>query len=55
VVVGNGFVEGGSNPAPAAVIDTLIWDNGFTPVPLSFDGRPLDVGRELRLFNRDHR
>ena len=55
LVVGNGFVEGGSNPAPAAVIETLICDSGFTPVLFSFDGRPLDVGRELRLFNKVQR
>ena len=55
LVVGNGFVEGGSNPAPAAVIETLICDSGFTPVLFSFEGCPLDVGRELRLFNKDQR
>ncbi|MFC5930409.1 HNH endonuclease signature motif containing protein [Cryobacterium melibiosiphilum] len=55
LVVGNGFVEGGSDPAPAAVIETLICDSGFTPVLFSFDGKPLDVGRALRLFNKEQR
>ena len=47
--MGDGFVEGSSNPAPAALINTLLCDSGFTPVLFSFDGRPLDVGRAHRL------
>ncbi|MFC5928453.1 HNH endonuclease [Cryobacterium melibiosiphilum] len=55
LVVGNGFVEGSSNPAPAAVIETMVCDSGYTPVLFSFDGKPLDVGREQRLFTRTQR
>jgi hypothetical protein len=55
LVVGNGFVEGGTDPTPAAVIETLICDSGFTPVLFSFNGKALDVGRALRLFTTEQR
>jgi hypothetical protein len=55
VVRGVGHVEDGGAALPGGVIEARLCDAGAVPVVWDADGRPLDVGRELRLFNRKQR
>jgi len=52
---GRGYLEGNTAPISAETIERLICDSGS--VDISFDdlGRPLDVGRDERLFSRAQR
>jgi hypothetical protein len=54
-VTGHGYLEGNSAPVSPESIERLICESGT--VQISFDelGRPLDVGREQRLFTRSQR
>jgi hypothetical protein len=40
---------------PGGVVEARLCDAGAIPVIWDPDGRPLDVGRELRLFSRKQR
>ncbi|HKP05696.1 MAG TPA: HNH endonuclease [Microbacterium sp.] len=54
-VTGVGHVEDGGHTLPGGVIEARLCDAGVIPVMWGPDGRPLDVGRELRLFTRKQR
>ncbi|MFB7892080.1 DUF222 domain-containing protein [Microbacterium sp. NPDC056044] len=54
-VTGVGHVEDGGHALPGGVIEARLCDSGAIPVMWGPDGRPLDVGRELRLFTRKQR
>ncbi len=47
---GNGHSEDGLTFLPGAAIDQHVCDTGIVPVTVDACGRPLDVGREQRLF-----
>ncbi len=54
-VHGVGHLEDGGHALPGGVIEARLCDAGVIPVIWGADGRPLDVGRELRLFTRKQR
>lgn len=54
-VTGIGHLEDGGHALPGGVIEARMCDSGVMPVMWGPDGRPLDVGRELRLFTRKQR
>lgn len=54
-VTGVGHLEDGGQAVPAGVVEKYLCDAGVIPVLWNADGRPLDVGRELRLFSRKQR
>ena len=54
-VAGTGHLEDGGQAIPAGVVEKYLCDAGSIPVLWDQDGRPLDVGRELRLFSRKQR
>jgi hypothetical protein len=54
-VTGVGHLEDGGQALPPGVIEARMCDSGVIPVMWGPDGRPLDVGRELRLFTRKQR
>jgi hypothetical protein len=54
-VTGVGHFEDGGAAVPAGVVEARLCDSGAIPVVWSPEGRPLDVGRELRLFTRKQR
>lgn len=54
-VTGVGHLEDGGQAVPAGVVEKYLCDAGTIPILWEADGRPLDVGRELRLFSRKQR
>lgn len=54
-VTGVGHFEDGGAAVPAGVVEARLCDSGAIPVVWSAEGRPLNVGRELRLFSRKQR
>lgn len=54
-VTGVGHLEDGGHAVPGGVVEARLCDAGAIPVIWDADGRPLDVGRELRLFTRKQR
>lgn len=54
-VTGAGHVEDGGQALPGGVIEKLLCDAGALPVTLDGKARPLDVGRDQRLFTRAQR
>lgn len=54
-VTGVGHVEDGGVTLPAGVVERYLCDAGSLRVALDHRGRPLDVGREQRLFTRTQR
>lgn len=54
-VTGVGHLEDGGQSLPAGVVEKYLCDAGAVPILWNADGRPLDVGRELRLFSRKQR
>ncbi|GAA1937006.1 hypothetical protein GCM10009775_31260 [Microbacterium aoyamense] len=54
-VVGVGHLEDGGAALPPGVIEKFLCDAGAVPVEHDAFGRPLDVGREHRLFTRTQR
>lgn len=50
-----GHLEDGGQAVPAGVVEKYLCDAGAIPVLWDADDRPLDVGRELRLFTRKQR
>lgn len=54
-VTGVGHLEDGGGAVPGGVVETYLCDAGSTTVTLDPVGRPLDVGREQRLFTRRQR
>ena len=54
-VTGVGHLEDGGQALPPGVVEKYLCDAGAIPILWSADGRPLDVGRELRLFTRKQR
>ncbi|MCO5953668.1 HNH endonuclease signature motif containing protein [Microbacterium yannicii] len=54
-VTGVGHLEDGGHALPGGVVEARLCDAGAIPVVWDADGRPLDVGRELRLFSRKQR
>lgn len=54
-VTGVGHLEDGGLALPAGVVEKYLCDAGAVPTLWDVDGRPLDVGRELRLFSRKQR
>jgi hypothetical protein len=54
-VTGVGHIEDGGQALPGGVIEARLCDSGVIAVMWGPDGRPLDVGRELRLFTRKQR
>ncbi|WP_127818895.1 HNH endonuclease signature motif containing protein [Microbacterium sp. CPCC 204701] len=54
-VTGVGHLEDGGQAVPAGVVEKYLCDAGAIPILWDADGRPLDVGRELRLFSRTQR
>ncbi|AZC13267.1 HNH endonuclease signature motif containing protein [Microbacterium sp. ABRD28] len=54
-VVGVGHLEDGGAAIPGGVVDSYLCDAGSVPVIRDSTGRPLDVGREQRLFTRKQR
>ncbi|GAA2001890.1 HNH endonuclease signature motif containing protein [Microbacterium ulmi] len=54
-VAGVGHVEDGGQALPAGVVEKYLCDAGAMPVVHDSAGRPLDVGRERRLFTRRQR
>lgn len=54
-VTGVGHLEDGGTAIPGGVVEKYLCDAGAVPVALDGFGRPLDVGREQRLFTRKQR
>ncbi|WZO34752.1 13E12 repeat family protein [Microbacterium sp. LWS13-1.2] len=54
-VTGVGHLEDGGHAVPGGVVEARLCDAGAIPVIWDPDGRPLDVGRQLRLFSRKQR
>lgn len=54
-VVGVGHLQDGGQALPPGVVEKYLCDAGAVPVIWDAPGRPLDVGRELRLFTRKQR
>ena len=54
-VFGVGHTEDGGHALPGGVVEAHLCDAGAIPVIWSAEDRPLDVGRELRLFTRKQR
>ncbi|MDF2555501.1 MAG: hypothetical protein K0R60_1396 [Microbacterium sp.] len=54
-VTGVGHLEDGGHALPGGVVEAHLCDSGALPIIWGADGRPLDVGRELRLFTRRQR
>lgn len=54
-VTGVGHIEDGGHTVPRGVVEARLCDSGAIPIIWDADGRPLDVGRELRLFTRKQR
>ncbi|WP_426322648.1 HNH endonuclease [Microbacterium sp. E-13] len=54
-VTGVGHLEDGGAALPGGVVEARLCDSGAVPLVWGADGRPLDVGRELRLFTRRQR
>lgn len=54
-VTGIGHLEDGGHAVAAGVVEKYLCDAGAIPVLWGAAGRPLDVGRELRLFSRKQR
>ena len=54
-VTGVGHLEDGGHALPGGVIEARMCESGVIPLMWGPDGRPLDVGRELRLFTRKQR
>ena len=54
-VIGVGHMEDGGQALPRGVVEARLCDSGTIPLMWGPDGRPLDVGRELRLFTRKQR
>jgi len=54
-VTGVGHLKDGGAAVPAGVVEARLCDSGAIPIVWSAKGRPLDVGRELRLFTRAQR
>ena len=52
---GHGRIEGQADPISMSTIERLACEGGQTPVIFDETGRPLDVGREQRLFTRRQR
>jgi len=48
---GHGYLEGNSAPVTQETVDRFICDTGTMLMAFDTRGRPLDVGREERLFN----
>lgn len=54
-IAGVGHLEDGGHALPGGVIETYLCDAGTVAVTHDAFGRPLDVGREKRLFTRKQR
>jgi hypothetical protein len=54
-VVGVGHLQDGGQALPPGVVEKYLCDAGAIPVIWDAPDRPLDVGRELRLFTRKQR
>lgn len=54
-VTGVGHLEDGGAALPGGVVEAHLCDSGAIPLMWGPDGRPLAVGRELRLFTRKQR
>ncbi|MBA8815501.1 hypothetical protein FHX48_000553 [Microbacterium halimionae] len=54
-VSGAGHVEDGGAAVPGGVVESYLCDAGAVPITQDTYGRPLDVGREHRLFTRKQR
>lgn len=54
-VTGVGHLEDGGQALPGGVVETYLCDAGAVEVTRDSFGRPLDVGREHRLFTRKQR
>lgn len=54
-VRGVGHLEDAGGALPGGVIEKYLCDAGAVPVTVDARGRPLDVGREQRLFTRKQR
>lgn len=54
-VIGVGHLQDGGQSLPPGVVEKYLCDAGAVPVIWDAPGRPLDVGRELRLFTRKQR
>lgn len=54
-VTGVGHLEDAGHALPGGVVEARLCDAGAIPVIWDPNGRPLDVGRELRLFSRKQR
>ena len=52
---GHGYLEGNSAPVSAETIERLICDSGSVDLRLDDLGRPLNMGREDRVFSRAQR
>jgi hypothetical protein len=52
---GHGYLEGNPAPVSAATIERLICDSGSVEIRFDELNRPLDLGREQRLFTRAQR
>ena len=50
---GHGYLDGNTAPVSAETIERLICDSGSVDIRFDDLGRPLDVGRDERLFNPD--
>jgi hypothetical protein len=54
-ITGVGHVEDGGQSLPGGVVESYLCDAGSLAVTVDDHGRPLDVGRERRLFTRAQR
>ncbi|MDN3495976.1 HNH endonuclease [Planococcus sp. APC 4015] len=54
-VTGVGHLEDGGTAIPGGVVEKYLCDAGAVDIDLDTFGRPLDVGREQRLFTRKQR
>lgn len=54
-VSGVGHLEDGGTAIPGGVVESYLCDAGSVPIVRDGSGRPLDVGREQRLFTRKQR
>jgi transposase len=54
-VSGVGHFEDGGHAVPGGLVEKYLCDAGHIPISMDGFGRPLDVGREKRLFTRKQR
>jgi hypothetical protein len=53
--IGHGYLEGNPTPISGESVERLICDSGTLEIRFDESERPLDLGRERRLFNRAQR